>query len=63
MRIKAWGMILFLISLGLWLSPIHPSHAATPSVTPPPNIQVAFTRFRRLLVPVPISKPNRLGIA
>lgn len=42
MRIKAWGMILFLISLGLWLSPIHPSHAATPSVTPPPNIQAGF---------------------
>lgn len=42
MRIKAWGMILFLISLGLWLSPIHPSHAATPSVTPPPSFQAGF---------------------
>ncbi|WP_125708754.1 hypothetical protein [Lacticaseibacillus porcinae] len=42
MQRKAWGMCLFLIYLGLWLSPIHPSSAAAPSVIPPANMQAGF---------------------
>lgn len=42
MRTKTWGLLAVMFSLGLWLSPIHPSFAATPSVTPPPSFQTGF---------------------
>lgn len=42
MRRKAWVMVGMLMAFGFWLSPLHPIKAATPSVTPPPNVQAGF---------------------
>ena len=42
MRRKAWMVVGLLVALGFWLSPLHPTKAAMPSVTPPSNVQAGF---------------------
>ncbi|WP_407891580.1 hypothetical protein [Lacticaseibacillus sp. N501-2] len=42
MRIRTWGMLALFTCLGLWTCPLHPSHAATPSVIPPTGFQDGF---------------------